>query len=491
MTPETQHHRFSPAAFFHMALPMIISRAGLAAMGIADGVMVSRFEARSFAWLSLADGTLGRLLDVCIAFFIGGLSLAPRHFAQGDAQGARSIWKRTIPLALGLGIVGFAVGLFGAPLLKMIGQKPELAAGAAPVMAILGAGYPAALLAICAAVYLEGINRPRLVAASVVGANILNVMFNWLFIYGRFGLPAMGARGSALSTTVVRFILGAALVAVAWRARGEKSGAPSELQLAELHISRRSQWRLGMGAAGSVAVMVVLGSSLTVFAGWLGLLSLASFSASWSLAAPMALVALGMADACGIFVAAEAGRGANVRHQGEDSITAIANDAAERSGDDVAPCSIPGVASVAWSGLLLTLAPVAIVAVLLATFAETFARLYTRDPDLQASMTAALPLVCLILVVDSVGFVMVASLRGMRQVAWPAAIEIGAMLLVVPLAAEFAFGRAFGESGLGVRGLFLAMLTAGLVRAGLLAARLVWSTRGVLNASSALARAGV
>jgi Na+-driven multidrug efflux pump len=97
-----------------------------------------------------------------------------------------------------------------------------------------------------------------------------------------------------------------------------------------------------------------------------------------------------------------------------------------------------------------------------------------------------LPLVALILVVDSVGFVMVASLRGLREVAWPAGIEMGAMLLVVPLSAGLAFGR-----GLGVRGLFLAMLMAGLVRASLLAARFCWCTNEAARPKVALAKVGV
>ena len=61
-------------------------------------------------------------------------------------------------------------------MLSIMGQSHALAAGAAPVMAMLGAGYPASLLAISAAVYLEGVNRPRFVAISVVTANVLNVL---------------------------------------------------------------------------------------------------------------------------------------------------------------------------------------------------------------------------------------------------------------------------------------------------------------------------
>jgi len=441
---------FQWRAFFGLALPMIVSRTGLAAMGIADGVMVSRFQAHEFAWLSLAEGTLGRLLDVFVAFLIGGLSLVARHHARGDAMGARMFWRRTMPVSAALGVAGLLIGFAGQTLLTLLGQKQDLAAHAAPVMAILGAGYPGALLAIAAAVYLEGVNRPKFVAFSVVLANLLNIALNWLFIGGHLGLASMGARGSALSTTCVRYALCLALVGYAWRVRVPPE-VQSETHAAERAASRRAQWRLGFGAAGTVVVMVGLTTPLTLFAGWLGVLPLATFSAAWSLAAPAALLAMGMADATCIYVGSEAGR------------------AGERA-----------AAAVAWASLRATLAPTASLVAILAIWAHFFATLYSKDVSLQLSMTAVIPVVAFIVLTDCAGFVMGASLRALREVAWPTGIEIGSMLLLVPLALSLAFSRGYG-----VRGLFLAMLVAGLVRLSMLLWRFWWRTRNTVIEPSA------
>jgi MATE family multidrug resistance protein len=416
---------------------MIVSRAGLAAMGIADGIMVSRYQSHEFAWLSLAEGTLGRLLDVFIAFLIGGLSLAPRHFGRGDAVGARALWLRTLPISVGLGVAGLLVSLAGTPLLRLLGQPVNLAAGAGPVMLILGTGYPAALLAISAAVYLEGGKRPHLVAVSVVAANGLNILLNWVLIGGHLGFPPMGARGSALSTTLVRGGLCLALVSLAWRLRGSEGGVV-EAHSAERAASRRAQWRLGLGAASTVAAMVLLTSSLVIFAGWLGVLPLAIFSAAWSLAAPAGLVSLGLADAAGILVASDP----------------------ERAG------------TVGWACLRMTLLPMAALAAGLALWPHALAGIYTKEAGLRHGMAVVIPIVALILMADAAGFVMAASLRALREVAWPASIEIGSMLMLVPLALGLAFGRGFG-----IRGLFMAMLLAGLVRSGMLLWRFGWKTQ--------------
>lgn len=437
---------FSVRGLLSLALPMIISRAGLAAMDIADGVMVSRFQFRQFALLSLAEGTQGRLLDVLVAFLLGSLAFVPRQFGQGDGEGARALWLRTLPVAIALGAVGLIVSVFGKSLLMLMGQGPELSAGAAPLMLILGAGYPAALLAISAAVYLEGTRHPGVVAASVVTANLLNIALNWVLIGGQFGVPAMGARGSALSTTMVRFALCLVLVSFAGRKYSSQTIAITDSISAERAASRRSQWRMGLGSAATVAATVLLTSSLTIFAGWLGVVSLATFSAAWNLAGPAALIGLGMADATGISVGIEAGR------RGER-----------------------GAASVAWPSLLTTLIPVALILVAITVRKQSFIAFYAKDTVIRQNMAPLIPLVALTLLTDCFGFVMASSLRAIREIAWPAGIEIGSMVLLVCFAASLTLWRGYG-----VRGLLLAMLGAAVTRSGMLAGRFWWRTQSIV-----------
>jgi len=413
-------------AFYRLAVPLITSRAGLAIMGMADALMVARFSAHEFAWLSLAEGVLGRGLDIGVAFLIGGLSLVPRAFASGDGALAHRLWRRTIPVSVVLGLCGLVAALAGESVLTAAGQAPELSMGAARVMRVLGLGYPAALLAIGAAVYLEGIGHPQIVAATVVAANVLNVCLNWLLIGGHWGLPAMGATGSAWSTTLVR--CGLALVLVSWAARYR--GGETRPQIAP----GNEQWRLGLGAAATVGVLVVLTAMLTAFAGWLGVVPLVIYSAAWNVAGPVALITLGLADATGIQVAAAAGR----------------------HGDTTA-------ARVAWTNLRRTLLPVGALAALLIATSTRVAGFYLADQTAAALMAVCLPFVACLLLFDASGFVMAAALRGVRDAVGPPVIDIGAMVFVVPTAAVLAFSR-----GMGVRGLFTAMVLASVARAGLL-----------------------
>jgi len=123
-------------------------------------------------------------------------------------------------------------------------------------MAVLGFGYPGALLAITTGVYLEGINQPKMVAICVVIANVMNAALNWLFIGGHFGFAAMGARGSALSTTIMRCALASILLGYAWRLNKKAREAGDGTHHDERAESRRAQWRLGLGAAVLVTPLI-------------------------------------------------------------------------------------------------------------------------------------------------------------------------------------------------------------------------------------------
>jgi MATE family multidrug resistance protein len=426
------------ATLARLALPMIVSRAGLAAMGIADAIMVSRFSSSEFAALSLADGTLGRVIDIFAAFIIGGLVLVPRAHGAGDMPEALRIWRRSVLPAISLGLLGLVIGLLGTTIFRGLGQSGALASYAGKLSVILGIGYMAALLAIGAAIFLEGIRRPVLVAVSVVLANVLNIALNWLLIGGHLGFPALGARGSAISTTLVRFALAMTLVVGVLRVRSGRVPAASE------QIPPNTQHALGLSAAAVQAIMLVLTASLLVFAGWMGPLPLAVLSAVWTLNAPVMLISLGLADATGIRVASE-------QRQSSSRFVVI--------------LSLSAAAFI----LMLFIA-------VWSSFPGHLAAVFTADPSMLKMLVPLIPLASALLLFDSLSFVVVSALRALHDIVWPTGIEIATMAALVPLAYWLAFSRS-----LAVRGLLLAAVVSAACRLSLLAWRFLSFTKNPIT----------
>ncbi len=414
--------------FLSETAPLIISRAGLAMMGIVDMAMLARHGSADLSAAALAEGSFGRVLDICVAFLVGALPLLGIAQAKGDAAAALAIWRRACLAALGLGAVCLLLSTAAVPLFRFAGQQPALSAAAGRVVAIHGAGAAFALVAIASAVFLEGMKRAPVVALAVIGANLANLAFNPLFIAGGWGIPAMGATGSALVTLIVRIALCAMLVAMVAREatrRGERFMRRPILRDA----AAREQGRIGATIAGTAASMHVFGIVLTIMAGWQGALVLAAYASCWVLNVPFMLFAGGYGDAATLRVA----RGERDRLRRDAATLALG-------------LAIPAVA--------------------LAIGASGVARLYSSDPAMQTMLAALLPMSGAVLWLDGMGLFLLAAMRGRRDVTVPAAIQIATMALTVPCAAGFAL--ALGQ---GIAGMVAAIVVTSVLRLALLALR--------------------
>jgi MATE family multidrug resistance protein len=424
-------------------------------MSLVDCVMVARFDPRQLAFTTLAEGTFGRLLDVCAAFTLSGLVLVAAAHARGDGAERAEIWRRSAAAAAALGLFAVVVSLFGRPILTLMGQSADLARGGGGVILALGLGAPAGLLALASAVSLEGSRKPGFVAACILAANSLNLFINWLLIGGELGFPALGALGSAISTSIVRWALALALILGVrlfegpglWRRRSDGGGALA-----------RPQWRLALSAAASAGGMHALAVWLTVFAGWLSARSLAAYASCWVLNLPGMLLAMGLGDAIALRVAGEPSDA-----QGRRRWTRVRVDL---------------------GALALVLSP--FVLVLCAAPAE-IARLYSGDGGLQAVMTTLLPLSGLALLLDGLSYGVAAALRGRGDVIGPIVIQLGCMAATPILAGALAFGAHQG-----VRGMVIAIAVTSALRLALLALRQITpqalgplAARGPLHGRSA------
>lgn len=409
-------------AFFALAGPMVISRLGLAAMGMADGVMLAWRDTQQLAFHGLADALAGRAFEVGMAFVMAGMALAAQARSAGPAAQRQvgRVWRLALLLALGAGSLGAVLGLLGTPLLRLAGQAPALANGAGPVVAILCLGMLPAMVAIATAGLLEAIGKPAMVAVAVVLANGLNIGLNWLLIDGVLGGPPLGAVGVAWSTTLVRVLLAVALLAYAWR-------LPQQMAYGLRQRFSRQDWQAGAAqrqrgwsAAGSVAVLGGLSLGLPVMAGWLGEQALAEITALFLVLAPCMVVAWGLSDAAGLRVASvlgATGGGGQLRRTGLQQA---------------------GLAL----GLLLVLA---------ATWLLLPAALLhsiTPDTTLAASVLLLLPLGLATVLGDGLSFVCVNALRSLGVLRAPFWLQLGCGLLMLALAWALAFGLGWGLRGL-------------------------------------------
>ncbi len=402
-----------------LAWPVMMARAGILLMAAVDTIMTGRVGAAELAAYGLGNVPF----VVFLLFGVGMLTGAVPLIAQADGAGRPGdcgrYWWLSLRTGLVLGLFGGAALLFAGPALEFAGVETDLAAHAGRVALIFGIGLPFLLMHTASALFMEAIGRPLPAMLLMALANLLNVALNALFLYGWLGLPALGAEGAALGTTIARIFLCIGLGLVVLRfADGGRYGVHRRIGAAW------AAWRrlLGIGFPFALAQAAETTSfqAVSIFAAWLGTAHIAAYQALNNILALIFMLSLGIATAVSVRVGNAVGR-------------------ADAGGRRLA----------AWVGVGLTLGLTLLLAPWLIGGRELAAALYLQEPAVRALAAAALPVLVLVIVVDGLQVVLLGALRGASDI-WQPTLRLlaGCWLVLVPAAWLLGVRLEFGLEGL-------------------------------------------
>ncbi len=286
------------------------------AMSFTDMVVVGRLGSLPLAAVGLGANLLVAATLVAMGLLSAvGVLTAEAHGAGDDAAVARIVHQGFF-LASVISVPVTVAGYFPAPLLRRLGQDPAVIALAqdylrAAVWSFLPYLYFTALRNFVAA-----LSRARAVMAVTLAAVVCNLALNWLLVFGGPGLPALGVAGSGLATSIVCWLMAAALGLHAARAPafrgyrvfGRGWGIEPGLLAGIL--------RLGVPMGLVQAVETALFSGVTVLMGVLGATALAAHNVAASAASIAYMIPSALAQATAMRVARAMGEGALRRARG-------------------------------------------------------------------------------------------------------------------------------------------------------------------------------
>lgn len=201
-----------------LALPIFIDTLLVMTLGAADTFMLSRYSDESVA----AVGLVNQLVNIVFIIF-QVISMATSILCSqyvGAGQRNRVIQVMGISVLFNV-IIGLAFSMFlygkAADLLGMMGAREELYAQSFAYMRIVGAFAFFQAVSLSAAAALRSVDMadyPMFVSGLV---NVINILGNYALIFGKFGLPALGVQGAALSTVICRALSSALLLFLLFR----------------------------------------------------------------------------------------------------------------------------------------------------------------------------------------------------------------------------------------------------------------------------------
>jgi MATE family multidrug resistance protein len=417
-------------AVLRIAVPLALAELGWMSMGVVDTIMVGRLPASA---VSIGAVSVGNALFYVFAIFGLGLlsgldTLASQAIGAGDQSRARRALASSFGLAACATPVLAACVLGGAPILALIGVTEPVRSEAISFVYALIWSLPLLLAYSILRRYLQALHHVRPITFALITANAVNALGNWLLIFGHWGFPALGVRGSAISTVFARIYLAGLLLVVVLRRDPQ-----AFTHVRDLFQGIGKLLRLGLPAAATIGLEVGVFNASTALAGTLDPVSLAAHTIALNAASVTYMVPLGIASAAAVSVGRAVGAG-------------------DRRGAARAGSHALGIA-VAFE---------LISASCFLIFPRLIARAYTADPKVIALSVSLLFVAAVFQLFDGLQTVATGALRGLGNTRTPMIWALVAYWLIgLPIGCWLCFIREWGVLGIW-DGLCLALVLIGL-----------------------------
>jgi multidrug resistance protein, MATE family len=409
------------AALFVLAWPVMLSRAGILLMSMADVVMVGRFDTIELGYLALGFAVFIPVFVTGIGAMVGIVSVAARTRGAGGRD-LPEIALRGLRWAAVVGLAAAVVVAVAGGWLHLIGHAPDLAGGGGRVARVLAVGAAFQIVFVAASFYLEGTGRTKPGLVAMVAGNVVNLGLNWLLIGGNWGMAAMGAEGAALATTLARLVMAGGLV---WWLLALPEFAPYRGR--SLSLWGPGGWgagaemrRIGVASGAAYFFETFAFASLAQAAGLIGPTALAAYTILHNVEATVFMIALGISVGTAVRVGHSAGAG----DVGEARFAAL-------------------------SGLAAALLLIGAMALVLLAFAPQVVGFYSSDPGLVARAAPLFAILAVSMVFDAGQVVMGQSTRALGD-GWGTTLRffVAFWLVMVPVAVGLAFLTPLAEAGL-------------------------------------------
>ncbi|MGM9810879.1 MAG: MATE family efflux transporter, partial [Paludibacteraceae bacterium] len=199
------------------ALPIVVAQLGQILVQLADNIMVGRWGGEDA--LPLAAVSFGGQVAMLFFLFALGISMGLTPIVgalvgRGQRENTHSWLFNGLILYLVAGVLLMLLQLACQPLLYHLGQPREVVDASLTYYRIMAYSIPFVMVFATFKQFLEGIGNTWISMVVLLAANLLNVFFNWLFIYGACGCPEMGIEGAALATFLARAVGPIAIVLI-------------------------------------------------------------------------------------------------------------------------------------------------------------------------------------------------------------------------------------------------------------------------------------
>lgn len=263
-------------ALIHLGIPIVIGQIGIVVVGLADNMMVGRYDTLHLAAASFVNSAFNIPILFGLGFSYGLTPLVGQFFGRRDKFHVGQLLRNSLMVNLIMGILlTIAMTAVWFNIDKM-GQPEELLPLIRPYFLLQLASLIFVMLFNSFKQFADGITDTRTPMYIMISANVLNIIGNYILIYGKFGVPALGVVGAGISTLAARIVMFIAFAILFYRSiryrRYLVGYKRSHYNFTDILSLNKMGWMVGLQMGLETALFSVTG----IMIGWLGSIALAA-----------------------------------------------------------------------------------------------------------------------------------------------------------------------------------------------------------------------
>ncbi|WP_026839511.1 MATE family efflux transporter [Gillisia sp. JM1] len=416
-----------------IAFPIMMGQLGHVLVGLADNLMIGQLGAAELAAVSLGNSLVFIALSLGIGFSFAITPLIAEADGAGNIEKGRSYFHHGVMLCTVNGVALFLLLLLAKPILYHLDQPPEVVALAIPYLEIVAFSMIPLMIFQAYKQFADGLSQTKYAMYATLLANVVNVIFNFLLIYGVWIFPRLELEGAAIGTLISRFFM----LWFLWEVLRKKKKFKqyfvwSKNEFFKLAIFKRI-FALGFPTALQMFFEVAIFTGTIFLAGMLGTNSQAANQIALNLASMTFMIAVGL------------------------GVTATI-----RVGNQKGLHNYKELRRIAFSTFLLVFLIEAVFAILFILMKDWLPTFYIDNVDVIVLASQLLVVAALFQLSDGLQVVILGALRGLQDVKIPTLICFVAYW-IIGFPVSIYYGKAENLGSMGIWLGLLAGLTASAI----------------------------
>ncbi len=437
-----------------LATPIIVAQLAHTAMGFVDTLMAGRVSPQDLAAVALGNSIWVPVFLLMTGILLATTSKVAQRFGAGQQAEIGPLVRQALWLALAVGGAA-AILLWNAEIvLQLMNIEPSLIEPSMGYLRAVACGFPAVALYHVLRCFSDGLSHTRPSMVLGVLGLLLNIPANYIFIYGKFGLPAMGGVGCGWATALVMIFM---LLGMLWWVKWAPFYKPSQLfnrfEWPQWAVIRRLL-EIGVPIGIAVFAEVSIFSVIALLIGGLGASVIAGHQIALNFTSMVFMIPYSLGMAATVRVGQMLGRG---------------DPRQARFAAGVSMATALGYACLSASLMLL--------------LREQIAQIYTADPTVIALASGLIVYAALFQFSDAIQVTAAGALRGYQDTRITMLLTLFAYWGIgLPVGYALGLSSLFGEPS-GPRGLWQGLIVGLTCAAIMLAIRLTGSARKRIRAA--------